>query len=336
MKAYQLKKSGDPDSLRISEVDEPTPANDEVKIAVKAIGINYAEILSRRGQYRWAPPRPYIPGMEAFGTVVEVGADITRYKVGDKVICGGQHGAYAEFLTRKEYLTFPAIEDFSAEQNASTLVSYMTAYVALIKLARMKAGDRVLIQAAAGGVGTAACQIALASGGEVFGTASRQDKLDMLAEMGVHHPINYQSDDFLRYIKERSPGVDVVLEVVGGEVYQKSLQALSTFGRLVVVGYASIAYKKWNPLTWYTTWKNAPKVDVMDRAKASSGVMATHIGYLTENREVAEAAWNELRSFIGEHKLKPVVGKVFSFEDMSSAHRWVESRKNVGKTVVTL
>ena len=154
--------------------------------------------------------------------------------------------------------------------------------------------------------------------------------------MGVDHPINYRTDDFLSYIKENGEKVDAVLEVVGGEVYKNSLKALDVFGRLVVVGYASIPFQKWNPVSWYQTWKNAPKVNIMAAAKRSTGVMATHVGYLTENKAVASRTWAELSDFVRTHNLKPVVGEVFDFEEMPKAHAWVESRNNSGKTVVVI
>jgi NADPH:quinone reductase-like Zn-dependent oxidoreductase len=336
MKAYVLRKSGAAESLKMGEVPEPVPTDDEVKVKVRSIGINYAEILSRRGQYRWAPKRPYIPGMEAYGEVVEIGSAVTNFKIGDKVVVGGQYGAYAEYVVSKEHLTFPAGKTLTAAENAAFLVSFMTAYVALVKLAKVSPGERVLIQAAAGGVGTSAVQIAKALGAEVYGTASRDEKMQLLKELGCDHPINYHKEDFATYIKKNGGGVDAVLEVVGGDVFKKSVESLNTFGKLVVVGYASIPFKKWNPLTWYPTWKNAPKVDVMKMAAASSGIMATHVGYLTEKPEISKSAWEELSAFIEKHAIKPVVGKTFQFEDLSEAHAWVESRENVGKTVVLL
>ena len=115
MKAYVLRKSGPAHSLKMEEMPEPSPAADEVKVKVKSIGINYAEILSRRGQYNWAPKRPYIPGMEAFGEVTEVGADVKSFKKGDEVIVGRKYGAYAEYLVSKEYLTFPSGKSLSVE-----------------------------------------------------------------------------------------------------------------------------------------------------------------------------------------------------------------------------
>lgn len=334
MKAYQLRNSGKSDVLKIVEIPEPICAANEVKVKVQKIGINYAEILSRKGQYRWAPKRPYTPGMEAFGEIVEVGEHVTKRKVGDLVITGSQFGSYAEYLCVPEFLAFSPVPDFSSDQNVAVLVNYITAWVALVKLARIQNTDTVLIQVAAGGVGTAAVQLAKARGSYVFGTASNEEKLKLIRSLGADSAINYVTSDFRSEIKSKRGGVDIVLELVGGEVFRRSFEILNPFGKMVVAGYASIPLKKWNPYSWWLTWKNAPRLQVMDMAVKTSGLMATHIGYLTANQQIAAYEWGELRSFLIEHKIKPVVGRNFSFDEIPKAHDWMESRNSVGKIVI--
>lgn len=336
MKAYLLTRSGKPETLKIHDVPEPVPGDKEVKVRVETIGINYAEILSRRGQYRWAPKRPYIPGMEAYGEVVAVGEQVKDVAVGSKVIVGNQFGAYAEYICVPDHLVFAANPEVSAEENAALVVNFMTAWVGLAKQARLSAGETVLVQAAAGGVGTAAIQIAKALGCKVYGTASRPAKLDLIRKLGADTAINYITEDFQQIIKEQEGGIDCVLEVVGGEVFKKSISLLNPFGRLVVIGYASISFKKWNPLTWWKTWKDAPKADVMAMAQGSYGISASHIGYLTEKPVIAKGAYAEMVTFINEHKIRPHVGKVFDFDQMAEAHRYIESRESTGKVVIKL
>jgi NADPH:quinone reductase-like Zn-dependent oxidoreductase len=336
MKAYVLKKTGKPEVLKISEVAEPACGKQEVKVKVEKIGINYAEVLSRRGQYRWAPKRPYIPGMECYGEVVEIGAEVSDIKKGDKVIVGGQYGAYAEYVTTPAYLALPAPEQYTGSEAAAFLVNFMTAWVALIKLGRIRSGDISLVHAAAGGVGTAAIQIGKAVGATMIGTASNADKLKIIEGYGADLAIDYAHDDFEAKVKAQYPGVDIVLEVVGGDVFRKSMDLLNPFGRLIVTGYASIPFKLWNPLTYWKTWKDAPKANVMNMAVKSNGLMATHLGYLTDNPEVVAAEWQALTSFCYEHNLKPLVGKEFSFDQMPEAHSWMESRNSIGKIVVKI
>lgn len=335
MKAYLLTKTGQPEILKISNVEKPAPREDEVLIRTEAIGINYAEILSRKGQYQWAPPKPYIPGMEAYGEIVALGSKVKTHKVGDKVICGNQYGSYAEYFCTKEWLAFPEVKGFSAEENAALLVNFMTAWVALVKLGRLTKGEEVLIHAGAGGVGSAAIKLGKAMGCKVYATAGSDEKVKLMKELGADIPINYQTEDFVSSLNKHGvEAVDFVLEVVGGEVFRKSIDLLRPFGRLVVAGYASIPYQKWNPLTWWPTWRDAPKAQIMEMAKKSIGVYATHIGYLTGNEPVAKAVVADMYDFVAKNKLKPLVGKTFTFDQMAEAHAYMESRKSTGKIIV--
>ncbi|WP_436517049.1 quinone oxidoreductase family protein [Ekhidna sp. To15] len=333
MKAYRLKKTGKARVLKIEDITEPIPKKNELKIKVITIGINYAEVLSRKGQYSWAPKKPYVIGMECFGEVVELGDGASKYKVGDKVIVGQQYGSYAEFVCAPEHLCFPGFEQFTAEENAAYLVNFMTAWVALKKLCRVEADERVLIQAAAGGVGTAAVQIASALKCKVYGTASKDEKLGLIKKLGGI-PVNYMTNDFYEVIVNDGGKVDCVLETVGGEVFKKSMKLLDSFGRLVVIGFASMNLKIWNPITWVKTYIDAPKVNMMNMAIESKGVFASHIGYLTENEDLTAAIWDELYAFTIDNNLKPVVGKVFEFSDLPDSHTFMESRDSVGKIVV--
>lgn len=334
MKAYLLTKSGSPESLKIHNVPEPEAKSGQVKIKVKYIGINYAEILSRQGKYGWAPKRPYIPGMEGVGEVVAVGEGVSKCKPGDNVIFGAQNGSYGEYIVADQHLVIPLLPNLSEEENAAFLVNFLTAWVGLVKLGRIEKEDRVLIQVAAGGVGSAAVQIAKAYGATVFGTVGSDHKIELLNRLGVDHPINYRKNDFYKLIRDTGNGIDLILEVVGGDVFKKSLALLNPFGRMVVIGYASNPLNKWNPLTWYKAWKNAPKVGIMDMVKRSYAIMGSHIGYLSANAEIAKEIITEAAGFVASHNLKPIVGKLFDFDKLPEAHAWMESRQSTGKILV--
>ncbi|MFP4093090.1 MAG: zinc-binding alcohol dehydrogenase family protein [Cyclobacteriaceae bacterium] len=333
MRAYLLKKHGGPDSLSISEQPEPQPGKGEVKVAISHIGINYAEILSRRGQYGWAPKKPYIPGMEAFGTVEAVGEGVTL-KTGAKVICGAQYGAYAEKVVVPEYMAFPAMPAYADEEQAALLVNYMTAWVALFKQARLQPYDTVLITAAAGGVGTAAVQLAKAYGCQVIGTASKAYKLDLIKKLGADAAINYQEKDWEAQVREASGGIDVVLELVGGDTFNAAKNLLNPFGRIVVAGIASIKWSPLNPLSWLPALMKVPRFSLREMAKGSQGLLATHIGYLIDNPELTSGLWAELSAFVNEHQIRPQVSEVFDFEKLAEAHKYIESRKSYGKVVL--
>jgi len=334
MKAYILNKVGSADVLKISELNSPQVGPGQVRVRVETIGLNYAEIQSRKGLYGWAPKRPYIPGMEAFGKIEALGEDVSHLEVGTPVIVVGQFGCYAEEVVVPVSQILPAFEKFTPAENAAFAVQFMTAWVALFEVCRMRATDRVLIQAAAGGVGSAAVQLAKALGCEVFGTSSLDSKLDLLRKLGVDHPINYHTQDFAEYIRNTGQGVDVVLEVVGGEVFRKSLDLLNPFGRLVVIGFASLNLNKLNPLSWWKTWKDIPRVKIDAMATASQVVGASHLGYLLKDSPRLMKLWGDLSSYTLEHDLKPIVGHEFKFEEMADAHRLMESRKSHGKIVM--
>jgi NADPH2:quinone reductase len=334
-RAWLLSRTGGPDVLRLTTVPTPSPGPGQVAIRVEAIGINYAEILSRKGLYGWAPKRPYVPGMEAVGVVEALGPGVEGCEVGQRVICGMQHGAYAERLVVDVGTALPALPGYSLEENAAFAVSFVTAWVGLVEMARLRATDRVAITAAAGGVGSAAVQITAAHGCSVIGLAGSEAKLERVRALGASSTVSYRRADFLERLDDAAPdGLDVVLESVGGDVYRACLRRLAPFGRLVVIGYAGLDYALWNPLSWWKAWRGAPRMSVVDASVMSTGVMATHIGYLLPDAARLQRIWTALTAFTEEHGLRPVVGRTFAFEELPEAHRFMESRASVGKLVV--
>ncbi|KPJ81565.1 MAG: hypothetical protein AMS19_08005 [Gemmatimonas sp. SG8_23] len=336
MQAWRLKRTGGPEVLELADVPDPEPREGEVRVRVEAIGINYAEVLSRKGLYGWAPRRPYVPGMEVAGRIEAVGPGVADGRIGESVLCGMQHGGYAERVVVPAARALAALPEFGVEENAAYGVNFMTAWVALMEMARLRPTDRVGITAAAGGVGTAAVQIAAAFGCPVVAMAGSDEKLEQARTLGAAATVNYRAPDFARHLREASPGgaLDVVLEVVGGEVFRVCRDSLANFGRVVVVGYAGLDYSWWNPLSWWKAWRDAPRMSVTDSAVASTGLLATHIGYLLPDEERLTGVWRELVDFTRTHGLRPVVGSTWDFEELPEAHRFMESRASVGKLVV--
>jgi NADPH2:quinone reductase len=336
MKAIVLKKHGRPEVLSVGDVPEPVPERDEVRIRVLTIGLNYAEVLSRKGQYGWAPPLPYVLGMEAYGEVEATGPEARLYRRGDRVIVLGQYGAYAEKVVVPEARAVPALARYTPAENAAVGVNYLTAWVSLMEMARLRPSDRVLVHSAAGGVGTAAVQIAKGFGCVVHGAVGSDGKREAVRALGADRVINYRTYDLAAELGDRSGGgrVDVVLALVAGEPYRAALRTLAPFGRVVVAGVAGLQIEKWNPLSWLRAWRDLPRPDVRRMAVGSYGVMATHLGYLFRWPDRLPAIWRDLCAFLDAHAIRPVVGREFGLDEMRTAHALMESRDSVGKIVI--
>ncbi|HSM35631.1 MAG TPA: zinc-binding dehydrogenase [Longimicrobiales bacterium] len=306
-----------------------------MRLRVEAIGINYAEVLSRRGQYGWAPRRPYVLGMEAAGVIDAVGEGVAR-RPGERVVAGMQTGAYATHAVVDERAALPAIEGFTVEENAAFPVNYLTAWVGLVESGRLRADDRVLISAAGGGVGTAAVQIGAAHGCHVIAAAGSDDKLARVGELGAADLVNYRAEGWQARLRDAAgpAGVDIALEMVGGDVFRAATASLAPFGRVVVVGYASLDYRWWNPASLWRAWRDRPTLSLREMLTRSIGISSSHIGYLLPHAERVRGIWDDLLAFVTRHGIRPQVGHVVPFEEAAEAHRLIESRASYGKVVL--
>jgi NADPH2:quinone reductase len=212
----------------------------------------------------------------------------------------------------------------------------MTAWVALFELAKVTKDEKVLISPAAGGVGTAAVQLAANFGCEVYGLVGNEEKKELIISLGAKAGFNYREKDCFLKLKQKTGGVDVVVEMVGGNVYKESFNLLNPLGRIAVIGFAGLDIKWWNPLSWYKTLRDIPRMKIMDLAVKSGGVMASHLGYLLDNEGLMVAISNRLTNFINKHKIKPIIGEVFQFNQADVAHEFIESRKSVGKVLLEI
>lgn len=337
MKAIVLRKFGGPEVLAASEVPDPKPGRGEVVVKVGFAGLNYAEILSRKGLYGWAPRLPYVLGMECSGVIEQVGEGVDSSRVGERVMAGAKYGAYAEKIAVPCENALPLVNGFSMEEGASFLVNYLTAWVSLFEMAKVNPGEKVLVTAAAGGVGTAAVQLASRAGCEVYGMAGSREKIELVKSLGAEEGFNYRNPDCFKELIAVSGGVDVVLEVVGGKVFSRAVDVLNPFGRMVVAGFASLDLNKWNPLSWLKTWRDIPRVKVGKLAERSIAIMSSHLGYLLEHEPGRMGRiYKDMHSFVIEHEIKPVVGGVFPFSQAGAAHEYIESRKSSGKVLLKL
>ncbi|WP_336037360.1 quinone oxidoreductase family protein [Halobacterium yunchengense] len=321
MHAIEVTEFGSDDVLERVERDRPEPGPGEVRIDVAAVGVNFADVMQRRGHYHGGPEPPYVPGMEAAGVVDAVGEGADA-EVGDRVVAMLDGGAYAEYVTAPAFALFDVPEGTSFREAAGFPVQFLTAHHCLHEWGGLEADERVLVHAAAGGVGTAAVQLAALAGAEVFGTASTTEKLDLAERLGCDHPIDYTEDDFAEVVDGLTDGdgVDLVLDGVGGDTFRKSVDALSHFGRVVAYGAAS-----GEPGT----------VDTATLLFGNKSVEGFHLGEaMRRDPERVYAAVPELSALLAEGDLEVVVGQTFDLADAAAAHRALENRETTGKVVL--
>ncbi|OIB58752.1 quinone oxidoreductase family protein [Natrialba sp. SSL1] len=321
MQAIEVTAYGDNSQLEVTDADLPEPDAGEVRIEVEAAGINFADIMQRRGVYPSGPEPTYVPGMEAAGTIDATGEGVGLDE-GDRVVAMLNTGGYAEYATANAQMLFPIPEGMSFAEAAGFPVQFLTAHSCLFEWGGLEEGETVLIQAAAGGVGTAAVQLASNAGAEVFGTASTQEKLDLAAELGCDHPINYTETDFRAVIDEETDGegVDLVLESVGDDIFERSLDAMAHFGRMVTYGVASGVPAE------------AENRRLLFENKSVSGFHLGQASYHDPSKIMK--AVPDLTQGLTSGDLEVVLGEAFALEDAADAHQYIEDRKSSGKVVL--
>jgi len=342
MKAIVFTKTlTEPKGIEIIEWPMPKPKASEVLIKVKCFGLNFADTLARKGQYGDAPAYPYVPGYECSGVVVELGDGVTKLKKGDRVMAfTGNFGSYAQYAVSNEGGCALIPVKMSFAEAASIPVVFATAYHCLCGVGPSQKGDKVLIHAAAGGVGLAAVQIAKLNGLVVFGTASSPEKIKLLQDdYKVDHVINYRQNDFvteIQRIEATTDGcIDIILDSIGGSYFKKELPLLRYGGRLVGYGASAVSDRSMSKVVSLVSnvvsMLTFSTVDLMLNSKSFIGVNMKKFGEAKPN-VVAEYLSKIIELFTAE-KLRTIV-KEYSWEEISTAHRDIESRHTSGKLVL--
>lgn len=326
MKAIVVTSKNGPDGLQLQEVPDPQPREGQVVVNVEAVGLNYADVLGTMGRYPGGPEPPYICGREFAGTIQGTNERVMGY---------AQHSSCAEKVVMKRELLFPAYPQWDSALNAAFPVNFLTAWLAYWEAGLVKANvnspspvnerakKRVLIHAAAGGVGTAAIQIGKQLGIEMFGTASTDEKLKTAQELGLQHPINYSREDYETRVMEltNGEGVDAVFDSLAGDHTGKSLRCCAFLGRVILFGTAS---------------GHGPKFDVMAMYTKSSSVHGLWLSKLASNRELIASALASMQPWIATGKIKPLIGAEFPLEKAADAFRMMAERKSYGKVVIKI
>jgi NADPH2:quinone reductase len=323
MKAIRIHQFGPTeDVLQYEDVPVPEPKAGEVLIKVAAASLNRADLGLRKGTYRIsADALPLIPGREFAGTVEKLGAGVNEYHLGQRVVAYPSLGGYAEYAVAKVSEVRPVPDGVTSVQAAAMPTVFLTAWFGLLTDGKLKAGEWLLVQGGSSGVGNAAIQIAKHLGARVVTTSGSEEKCRRLRQLGADVTIDVSQSDFLPEVMHvtNNRGVDVVLEMIGGDVYQKSLQALAPGGRLVSIGGA------------FGAIPDTPPVLTEDRVATRFSIT----NYLKAKPEDFKKL-DEILKLVQEKKFQVVVGQMFPLAEVRAAQRYLEGREHFGKVVLTI
>lgn len=337
MRQAVITRHGSPDVFEMREGPDPSPAAGELRIRVRAAGVNFADVLSRMGLYPDAATPPMVVGYEVAGLVDALGPDVTGFGIGDRVVALTRFGGYSDVVVTPAVYCFHVPDDLSDAEAAAVPVNYLTAALALYRMAALAPNDTVLVHNAGGGVGIAATQLARLRRATVIGTASAM-KHDALRSFGVDHAIDYRHANVADEVRKitRGRGVDVILDPIGGRSFTDSYNMLAPLGRLVIFGLS--AATPGERRSWWRTihaWGSTPRFDPLSMINRNRGVFGLHLGHLWEERGQVAPLMAMLLDELRHKRLNPVVARTFPLEKAGDAHRFLQSRANIGKVILT-
>lgn len=339
-KALYVWSHGPPDAMQFGDLEQSPPGDGEVLVRVRAFGLNFADVYARMGLYEAAPPPPFIPGFEYAGVVEAVGPGVTDLAPGESVYGIIRFGAYAELVRVPRWHVRRLPAGATYEEGAALPCVYMTAYHALHTLGHLQDGMRVLIHAAAGGVGTAALHLARLKDVTIFATAGSEEKLELVRNLGAHCAINYRKDDFEAIIRERTQGegIDLILDSVGGSTFRKSYRIMAKMGHLVALGAAvfmpSSSSPRWLSLIWH--YLTRPRIDPLAMIGENKTVSGFNLVHLFDKQQYLKIAFDELERLWKEEKIVPVIGRVYNWKHAAEAHEALRGRETTGKVILTI
>jgi putative PIG3 family NAD(P)H quinone oxidoreductase len=324
MKAIKIENPGNDYRLVLADIPKPSPAAGEILIKITAAGLNHADLAQSAGRYPPPPGAPDTLGMECSGEVAEIGAGVTNFKVGDKVcaLLGG--GGYAEYVAVSAKSVLPVPKGVSVIDAAALPEVHFTVWTNLMNTAWLKPGESVLIHGGTSGIGTAAIQLCVARGHKVLSTAATAEKCAAIQKLGGH-AINYKGQDFVEIAKAATngKGVDVILDMVGGDYIQRNMSAAALWGRIVNIAYMSGLETKVNfgPMLM----KRLSLLATTLRARSAD-----------EKGAIRDAVQREVWPLIEAGKIKPIVAKTFSLAEAQAAHALMKSSSHIGKILLTV
>jgi NADPH2:quinone reductase len=323
MRVVETVQPGGPEALVVRERPMPVAGPDDVLIRIAAAGLNRADVLQRRGVYPPPPGAVSWPGLEVAGTVTAVGANVREIKLGSEVCVLLPGGGYAEYCTAPAVLCMPIPAGLTTVEAAALPEAYFTVWSNLYEFARLKWGERLLVHGGASGIGVTAIQLARERGSSVYVTAGSDEKCRFCEGLGAERAINYRTTDFLAAIEESTQGrgVDVVLDMVGGDYFARNLAALAPDGRLVIIA---------------TPGGNEAQLDlraVMMKRLVITG-SALRPRTLDFKRQIRDTLIREVWPLLASGRLKPIIDRVFPLSEAAAAHAYLESGAHIGKILL--
>ena len=332
--AYFLHKTGDADkAFDLREFELNDPQAQEVVVEVEAFGLNYADVMARRGLYREAPPFPCVVGYEVVGKVVQCGPEANQDVLDKRVIAFCRFGGYAKHVITNDY-AIVEVGDEPAEELMALCTQAVTAYYMAEYLTPVRAIDTVLVHAAAGGVGTILVQLAKLKNATVIAKVGRTEKEQLVRDLGADYVVNYNKSDYAEQIKNLLKGdrIDVSFNPVAGATYKKDMELLGSGGRMILFGASELGGGKWGIFSKLNFLRRMGMLIPVGLMMRSKNVLGVNMLKIADNKpQVLEECLKEVVKLYGDGKLKPQIGGKFKHEDLSKAHAALEEGKTTGK-----
>ncbi|MCF6366078.1 MAG: zinc-binding dehydrogenase [Bacteroidales bacterium] len=340
MKAYYLiKNGGSKDAFELRELNLPEPGENDVTIEVEVFGLNFADVMARLGYYKACPSLPAVIGYDVAGRIIKKGSNVKDLEIGQRVTALTRFGGYATHVNTNHHGVIPIKEDTDAAKATALATQYATAYYAAEYSMNLQKGEHVLVQAAAGGVGTALVQLAKRRGCTVYGTAGSDEKIEYLKKQGVDFPINYRKQDFYEYIKsvKGEKSMDAIFDSIGGNYVKKGLKLLAPGGRFAMYGAAQIAgnsdkksaFRQIKTLLGFGKYR---PTQFFANSQTLIGVNMLQIG--DYKPYILKKCMGNVVDLFNKGEINPTVNKVFDVKDLEEAHDYIQKRKSVGKIAV--
>ncbi len=325
MRVIEITEPGGPEVLRLAERETPVPGAGEILIAVHAAGVNRPDALQRAGAYAPPPGASDLPGLECAGLVAEVGAGVTRWRVGDPVCALLPGGGYAEYAVTPEAHALPVPGDLTMVEAAALCETFFTVWSNVFDRGGLQAGESFLVHGGSSGIGTTAIQLAALRGARVFATAGSPEKCAACRDLGAEIAINYREEDFVKVVKDATggEGVNLILDMVGGDYIPRGVRALANDGRMVMIAFLG-----------------GPKAElnfaqVMTKRLTLTG-STLRPRSIEEKARIAESLAREVWPHLASGRIAPVMDRVFPLEEAAAAHARMESSTHVGKIVLSV